>query len=89
MNNLSLSPEFRLEVAAAAFDKNAALHVLRVAWWLEPNDPLTAQVMAEAALNSAAVGYMLGAFTLATATRIRLFAEALGARKPCENTPVY
>lgn len=67
--------------AVGAFDKKSIYYVLRVAWWLKDSDPLTAGITAEAAVSMAGVGYGLGLLTLSTATRIRLFAEALGAQR--------
>jgi hypothetical protein len=66
--------------AAALFKPESALRVLTLALHLkETGDPLAAAGVAEMAVDFAAVGYCLGRYTLSTATRIRVLAEALGA----------
>ena len=83
---MNSTPNFRF--AVATFDKKAVFHVLRVAWWLRDIDPLNGAVIADAAVSMAAVGYGLGLVTLPTATRIRLFAEAIGAHNADGSTKI-
>ena len=76
--------------AAALFKSDSALRVLTLALHLkETGDPLAAAGVAEMAVDFAAIGFSLGRYTLATATRIRMLAEALGAPALPDDTPIY
>ena len=75
--------------AAALFKPENPLRILTLALHLrESGDPLAAAGVAEMAVEFAAVGYCLGRYTLSTATRIRVLAEAGGAPKVPDNTPL-
>lgn len=76
----NLNPLSKIEIAGKCLGSESAFAVLRIAWHMKDSggDPLTAAYLAHVATNIAAAGYTLGIYTLSTATRVRLFAKALG-----------